>query len=68
MATDKAELEAQRGALVKALRSGALHVKHGDKAVTYRSMAEIERAIDDIDSELGKKRKRVLYINAKRGY
>lgn len=67
-----AGLEAQKAKLKKAMRSGALSVQHGDKRVQYRSMAEMQAALDDINEEIadgsGKKRKRVFYVDPSRGY
>lgn len=72
MATELETLQAQKVALKKAMRSGALNVKHGEKSVTYRSLAEMEKALNGIEDEIaeleGKPRKRVFYINASRGY
>ncbi|MCB5201711.1 hypothetical protein LH464_04360 [Neorhizobium sp. T786] len=65
-------LRAQRVKLVKAMRSGALSVQHGDKRVQYRSLAEMQAALDGIDEDIaegtGKKRKRVFYIDSSRGF
>lgn len=36
-----------------AIKEGALKVKYADREVTYRSMAELERARDLIRAELG---------------
>lgn len=67
MAEDIAALRAERVALKKAMRSGALIVRHGDKHVEYRTMAEMREALADIDNDIaeagGTKRKRVFYIN-----
>jgi hypothetical protein len=68
-----AALQAQKVALVRAMRSGALSVQHGDKRVQYRSIAEMQTVLDGINDELaegetGKKRKRVFYIVGTRGY
>lgn len=61
MPTPQQELEAQLKALKKARASGALIVRHGDTQVTYRSIAELQAAIDAIIEELnslkGKKRR-----------
>jgi len=66
------DLQKQRAMLVKAMRSGAMSVQHGDKRVQYRSLAEMQTALDGIDEEIaegsGKKRKRVFYVGASRGY
>lgn len=72
MAETVEQLQAQRLALVKAMRSGALNVRHGDKSVVYRSMSEMQTALDmideDIDAAAGKKRKRITYVSVSRGY
>lgn len=51
MATPE-ELQAQLTALKKARASGALIVRHGDTQVTYRSITELQLAIDAITKEL----------------
>lgn len=67
-----AELKAQRASLKAALRSGALSVRHGDKQVMYRSVEEIKKALAVLDDEIaeasGKRRSRVMYVDARRGY
>lgn len=72
MAETVEQLEAQRTALVKAMRSGALKVRHGDKSVDYRSMSEMRTALEMLDEEIaeasGKKKKRITYVSASRGY
>lgn len=72
MAETVEHLEAQRLALVKAMRSGALQVRHGDKSVNYRSMSEMQTALDMIDEDIavasGKKKKRITYLRVSRGY
>lgn len=47
-----AELKEWRAKLVAARNSGIQTISHGDKTITYRSQADISRAIRDIDSEL----------------
>lgn len=49
---DVAELQLQLAALKKARSSGALIVKHGDTQVTYRSIEELQKAIDIITGEI----------------
>ncbi|QKC89992.1 hypothetical protein EB230_17445 [Mesorhizobium sp. NZP2234] len=70
--TDLELLQAQRAALLKAMRSGALIVRHGDKSVQYRSMGEMKDALADIDKEIaaleGKPKNRVFYLDIRRGY
>lgn len=66
-------LNTQKFELVSAMRSGALNVKHGDKQVQYRSIAEMQGVLDKINDELaeaetGQKKKRVIYVVASRGY
>lgn len=72
MAADPTELEAQRAALKKAMRSGVLSVEHGDKSVRYRSMAELRSALTDLEDEIastaGTPRARVFYLGHDRGY
>ncbi len=67
-----AALKLQRQALLRAIRTGALSVQHGDKKVQYRSLTEMKSALSGIDDEIaeleGRQRKRVYYINAGRGY
>lgn len=67
------DLKAERVTLVKAMRSGALSVQHGDKRVQYRSISEMQTVLDGLDEDIaaveGKpKRKRVLYVAASRGF
>lgn len=72
MAETLEQLQAQRGALVAAMRSGALKVRHGDKSVDYRSMSEMQTALDMIDEDIGvaegRKKKRITYARKTRGY
>lgn len=56
----------QLAKLKEAKASGALRVKYGNKEVEYRSMSEIDSAIQDIERELNSKaykRKRVAVFN-----
>ena len=68
---DTTELEAQRAALKKAMRSGVLSVEHGDKSVRYRSMNELRATLADLDAEIatatGSRRSRVFYLSNDRG-
>jgi hypothetical protein len=68
-----AALKATKARLLKAMRSGARDVQHDGKRVSYRSMEEMQTALDGINDELGeaetgKRRKRVMYVDARRGY
>lgn len=65
---ERQEMIAQRKTLLRLKRSGALSVGHGDKRVQYRSMADLDAAIEEINAELNGGRKRVFYVNARRGY
>lgn len=49
MAYTQADLDA----IQEALASGALTVKHRDRQVTYRSLAELERVEAKIKAQLG---------------
>lgn len=65
-----AELQIQLTSLKKARASGALVVRHGDTQVTYRSMKELQEAIDVITGELNevngvKRRPRYLRQSSK---
>ena len=66
-------LKAQKKTLLKAMRSGARDVTHGDKRVSYRSLQEMQAALDGINDELaeaetGRPKKRVIYVDGRRGY
>ena len=50
--TTLAELEAQRAALVAARASEARTVRFGADEVSFRSVAEIEKAISAVDREI----------------
>lgn len=66
---DVEELRKQLAALKKARASGALIVRHGDTQVTYRSIAEIQAAIDAIIEEINAatgKRRRPRYLRQDR--
>ncbi|MBL8577734.1 MAG: hypothetical protein JNK47_10940 [Mesorhizobium sp.] len=64
------ELNAQLTALKKARASGALVIRHGDTQVTYRSIAELQKAIDAIQNELdaltGKRKRGPRYVRQDR--
>lgn len=47
-----AELQARREALTAARSSGVSRVSYDGKAVDYRSVAEIDRAIEALDREI----------------
>ena len=47
-----AELQARREALTAARSSGVARVSYDGKSVDYRSVAEIDRAIEALDREI----------------
>ena len=47
-----AELQARKDALTAARSSGVARVSYDGKTVEYRSIAEIDRAIDALDREI----------------
>jgi hypothetical protein len=47
-----AELQARREVLTAARSSGVARVSYDGKSVDYRSLAEIDRAIDALDREI----------------
>jgi len=48
------QLKAQREALQAARFNGVLTVKAGDKWLTYKSYAELQSALHDLDHEIAK--------------
>lgn len=68
---ERAALLAERSKLKRAMRSGVLTVTHGEKSVKYRSLAEMQTALTDIDTELGEvdgvRRRRVRYFSTTKG-
>lgn len=48
------QLNAQREALQSARYNGVLTIKAGDKWVTYRSDAELQSALGDLDREIAR--------------
>lgn len=71
MAMSIEELEAQRDAIRRAIRSGARMVRHGDKIVEYRSVAELQSALDDVQEQIaevsGVRRSRIRYAKTTKG-
>lgn len=66
------DLRARREKLVKAIDSGALTIRHGEKQVTYRSLNEMEKTLARLDDEIaalsgGKKRPKGRRIYTRRG-
>jgi len=48
------QLKAQREALLAARYNGVLTVRAGDKLVTYKSDAELQSALGNLDREIAK--------------
>ena len=63
---ERAALEAQLKSLYSMKASGVLSVRHGDTSTYFRSLSEIDAAINSILGLLnaadGKKRRKVFYI------
>lgn len=53
MALALSELENLLDELIRARASGEARVSYGDKAVVYRSIAEIETAISSLEEQIG---------------
>ncbi|WP_375678577.1 MULTISPECIES: phage head-tail joining protein [unclassified Bartonella] len=71
--TDRLEsLKRRREQIEEALYSGAQSVRHGDKQVSNRSVEELRRALEMLNTQIadleGRKRSRVFYFNISRGY
>lgn len=65
-------LKKRREQIEEALYSGAQSVRHGDKQVSNRSVEELRRALEMLNTQIatleGRKRSRVFYFNISRGY
>ncbi|WP_142417251.1 phage head-tail joining protein [Bartonella massiliensis] len=65
-------LKRRREKIEEALYSGAQSVRHGDKQVSNRSVEELRRALEMLNTQIadleGRKRSRVFYFNISRGY
>jgi hypothetical protein len=55
-----ADLKARREALAAARASGVARVSYDGKAVEYRSLAEIDRAIEVLDREIAAREGRAI--------
>lgn len=64
--TDSATITTRLEALKKARDTGVLTVKHGETQTTFRSLAEIERIIAQLEGDLatvnGTARRRIRYM------
>ena len=65
------ELRTRREALTAARSSGVARVSYDDKTVDYRSLAEIDRAIEALDREIaaaeGRRIVRQVHVTTKKG-
>lgn len=65
-------LKRRREQIEEALYSGAQSVRHGDKQVSNRSVEELRRALEMLNTQIanleGRKSARVFYFNISRGY
>ncbi|WP_375624572.1 phage head-tail joining protein [Bartonella sp. TT119HLJHH] len=65
-------LKRRREQIEEALYSRAQSVRHGDKQVSNRSVEELRRALEMLNTQIanlkGRKRSRVFYFNISRGY
>lgn len=73
MAIEVTEMKEMLDELVRARSSGVLVVKHGDTTTTYRSIAELERAISALEGDIakaeGRRRRKVRTITQRsKGY
>ena len=68
---DLAQLIAQRDALQSARYSGALQIRAGDKWISYKSDAELRRALADIEQQIakaqGRRRSSLIRTTASKG-
>lgn len=71
MARTLTEMQTDLDELRRAAASGALSIRHGEKSVTYRSMAELQVAISNLEQEMaaanGTKRKKQVRLHYRRG-
>lgn len=59
--TDTAMTQARLAAIKKAMHSGVLTVRHGDTTTTFRSLAEMQAIIADLEKDLAGPRTRLRY-------
>jgi len=66
MALSESEIENRITSIRKARDSGVLIVRHGDTSTQFRSLAEMDKIISDLEAELsaaqGVKKSRVRYL------
>lgn len=73
MALTESQIQARIDAIRKARDSGVLMVRHGDTSTQFRSLAEMDKIISDLEAELahaqGVVKSRVKYIRqSDKGY
>jgi len=65
MADTVETLTARRTTIIKARDSGVLTVEHGETRTTFRTLAEMNRIIHDLDAQIdalnGTRKKRIRY-------
>jgi len=65
MADTVETLTARRTTIVKVRDSGVLTVEHGETRTTFRTLAEMNRIIDNLDAQIdalnGTRKKRIRY-------
>jgi len=52
MAIPAAELETLRDNLVRAMSTGVLTIRHGDKWLTYQDTSDMQKALDIVEGQL----------------
>jgi len=71
MARDLTEMQSDLDELRRAAASGALMIRHGEKSVTYRSMADLQVAISNLQTEIaglsGTSRRKQIRLRYRRG-
>jgi hypothetical protein len=73
VALSEAEINARLTAIRKARDSGVLRVKHGEEETLFRSLAEMNQIIADLEAQLAGatnvRRKRIFYpVQSGKGY
>ena len=73
MALSESQLQIRIDALRKARDSGVLMVRHGDELTQFRTLAEMDKILADLEADLattqGTKKSRVRYISqSDKGY
>jgi hypothetical protein len=70
--TTQSDLEAKRDALKSARASGVSRVTYDGRSIEYRSIAELERALDAVEADIAKlagtTRTRGVYVRPVKGW